>query len=192
MAILSDPDKKMVLSDIYQYIMDNFPFYSEQNKAWKNSVRHNLSLNECFIKNGRADSGKGNYWSIHSACVDDFFKGDFRRRHARRRARKSIVSDVSGFNTSASGYSYNKGYVPMTPTTISSSLGSPTYSSPMLYSNSLYPSFYPTFDQTLYAPTPVTQTPYISAHSNGQNYIRDFFKSLDMPSMNQAYRPVCY
>ena len=60
MAILSDVDKKMVLSDIYEYIMDNFPYYNEQNKVWKNSIRHNLSLNECFIKNGRADSGKGN------------------------------------------------------------------------------------------------------------------------------------
>jgi len=28
----------------------------------------------------------GNYWAIHPACVDSFERGDYRRRHARRRA----------------------------------------------------------------------------------------------------------
>ena len=28
----------------------------------------------------------GNYWAIHPACVDSFARGDYRRRHARRRA----------------------------------------------------------------------------------------------------------
>ena len=57
-AILSTIDKKMVLGDIYQYIMDNFSYYNNQQRAWRNSIRHNLSLNECFIKAGKADNGK--------------------------------------------------------------------------------------------------------------------------------------
>ena len=28
----------------------------------------------------------GNYWAIHPACVEDFARGDYRRRQARRRA----------------------------------------------------------------------------------------------------------
>jgi hypothetical protein len=32
-------------------------------------VRHNLSLNECFIKAGRCESGKGNYWAIHVSAL---------------------------------------------------------------------------------------------------------------------------
>ena len=188
-AILSHPDKKMVLGDIYQYIMDNFPFYNDQNKAWKNSVRHNLSLNECFVKNGRVENGKSNFWSIHPACEDDFFKGDFRRRHARRRARKSIVRDMSSTNMAASGY-YN-----MTPTTIAASLGVPTYSSPLMYPNTFYPGFYPTSAQAMYTPAPTSQALYapanISTHSKGPNWICDFFKGLDMPAMNQAYPFVC-
>ncbi|ELT88612.1 hypothetical protein CAPTEDRAFT_82802, partial [Capitella teleta] len=83
MAILSSRDRKLVLSDIYSYIMDKYPFYNNQDRAWRNSIRHNLSLNECFVKAGRADNGKGNYWAIHVACVEDFAKGDYRRRHAR-------------------------------------------------------------------------------------------------------------
>ena len=48
-------------------------------------VRYNLSTNECFIKKGRAPSGRGFYWAIHPACVEDFDKGEFNRRLARQR-----------------------------------------------------------------------------------------------------------
>ena len=37
----------------------SYPFYKKtDDRAWRNSIRHNLSLNECFIKNGRADNGR--------------------------------------------------------------------------------------------------------------------------------------
>ncbi|XP_064609477.1 forkhead box protein unc-130-like [Liolophura sinensis] len=113
MAILQSPERKLILADIYQYIMDNFPYYNNREKAWRNSVRHNLSLNECFMKNGRADNGKGNYWSIHPSCIEDFAKGDFRRRQARRRARK-ITKEVNMGYCSPLKYGYDMGYVPMT------------------------------------------------------------------------------
>lgn len=89
MAILSCSNKKMILGDIYQYISDNFPYYRNKDKSWRNSIRHNLSLNECFIKAGRSENGKGNYWAIHPANLEDFANGDFRRRRARRRVRRS-------------------------------------------------------------------------------------------------------
>lgn len=89
MAILSSSGKKMILGDIYEYISDNFPYYRNKDKSWRNSIRHNLSLNECFIKAGRSENGKGNYWAIHPANLEDFANGDFRRRRARRRVRKS-------------------------------------------------------------------------------------------------------
>lgn len=89
MAILSKPSKKVLLGDIYNYISEKFPYYRSKDKSWRNSIRHNLSLNECFIKAGRSENGKGNYWAIHPANLDDFANGDFRRRRARRRVRKS-------------------------------------------------------------------------------------------------------
>ncbi|KAK2151118.1 hypothetical protein LSH36_375g04026 [Paralvinella palmiformis] len=94
MGILESAEKKLVLSDIYQYIMDHFRYYRNQERAWRNSIRHNLSLNECFIKAGRAENGKGNYWSIHPACLEDFTRGDYRRRHARRRSRGVAFTDL--------------------------------------------------------------------------------------------------
>ena len=85
MAILSSQEQKLVLADIYQYILDNFPYFRHRGPGWRNSIRHNLSLNDCFIKAGRAANGKGHFWAIHPACIDDFKKGDYRRRKAQRK-----------------------------------------------------------------------------------------------------------
>lgn len=90
MAILQAPEQKMVLSDIYQHILDNYPYFRNRGPGWRNSIRHNLSLNDCFIKAGRSANGKGHYWSIHPANIDDFKRGDFRRRKAQRKVRKHM------------------------------------------------------------------------------------------------------
>ena len=90
MGILSNKDQKMVLSDIYQHILDNYAYFRTRGPGWRNSIRHNLSLNDCFIKSGRSANGKGHYWAIHPANVEDFKKGDFRRRRAQRKVRKAM------------------------------------------------------------------------------------------------------
>ncbi|XP_017474959.1 PREDICTED: uncharacterized protein LOC108365442 [Rhagoletis zephyria] len=90
MAILSSAETKLVLSDIYQYILDHYPYFRARGPGWRNSIRHNLSLNDCFIKSGRSANGKGHYWAIHPANIDDFRKGDFRRRKAQRKVRKHM------------------------------------------------------------------------------------------------------
>ncbi len=88
MAILSKPERKILLNEIYDWVIQNFPYYQYRtDKSWRNSIRHNLSLNECFIKVGKAGNGRGYYWSIHGANMVDFKKGDFRRRQARLRAK---------------------------------------------------------------------------------------------------------
>lgn len=99
MAILSSTDIKLVLSDIYQYILDNYPYFRSRGPGWRNSIRHNLSLNDCFIKSGRSANGKGHYWAIHPANMDDFRKGDFRRRKAQRKVRKHMGLSVDDAST---------------------------------------------------------------------------------------------
>jgi forkhead box protein N len=50
MAIEDSPIKALPVKDIYGWIVDHFPYYKNAPTGWKNSVRHNLSLNKCFRK----------------------------------------------------------------------------------------------------------------------------------------------
>ncbi|XP_062927268.1 forkhead box protein I1 [Mobula hypostoma] len=86
MAIQNATDKKLTLSQIYQYVAENFPFYKKSKAGWQNSIRHNLSLNDCFKKVPRDedDPGKGNYWTLDPNCEKMFDNGNFRRKRKRR------------------------------------------------------------------------------------------------------------
>src|SRR5690606_12089231 len=50
MAIQNSRERKVTLSEIYSFLQERFEFFRGTYTGWKNSVRHNLSLNECFVK----------------------------------------------------------------------------------------------------------------------------------------------
>ncbi|CAL8261973.1 unnamed protein product [Merluccius merluccius] len=85
MAIQSCAEKMLPLSEIYKFIMDRFPYYRENTQRWQNSLRHNLSFNDCFIKIPRRPDqpGKGSFWALHPSCGDMFENGSFLRRRKR-------------------------------------------------------------------------------------------------------------
>ncbi len=104
MALESSKDGMLTLNDIYQFIIDKFPYFRDNQQRWQNSIRHNLSLNDCFIKIPRAPGrpGKGNYWALHPACGDMFSNGSFLRRAkrfklAKRRNQPAQIQHVNSY-----------------------------------------------------------------------------------------------
>ncbi|XP_055389971.1 protein kinase 4 [Condylostylus longicornis] len=57
---------ELTVSGIYQWISDRFPYYKSNDDRWKNSVRHNLSINPHFRKGLKAPQGAGHLWTIAS------------------------------------------------------------------------------------------------------------------------------
>ncbi|KAG7514629.1 forkhead box protein F2 [Solea senegalensis] len=109
MAIQSSPTKRLTLSEIYQFLQTRFPFFRGSYQGWKNSVRHNLSLNECFIKlpKGLGRPGKGHYWTIDPGSEFMFEEGSFRRRPRGFRRKCQALKPINSLdmsNSMAGGY----------------------------------------------------------------------------------------
>ncbi|KAJ8408865.1 hypothetical protein AAFF_G00246830 [Aldrovandia affinis] len=119
MAIHGASEQRITLSQIYQYVAENFPFYNKSKAGWQNSIRHNLSLNDCFKKVPRDedDPGKGNYWTLDPNCEKMFDNGNFRRKRKRKsdslavegtsHCLSNFLSEVSGVVTGVAGLNGN-------------------------------------------------------------------------------------
>nr|XP_008251407.2 forkhead box protein E3-like [Oryctolagus cuniculus] len=50
MAVLLSLHKRLTLDGIWAFISGRFRYYSCKFPAWQNSIPHNLSFKDCFIK----------------------------------------------------------------------------------------------------------------------------------------------
>ncbi|CAM4533059.1 forkhead box protein O3 isoform X1 [Lepidochelys kempii] len=69
-AIESAPDKRLTLSQIYDWMVRCVPYFkdkgdSNSSAGWKNSIRHNLSLHSRFIRVQNEGTGKSSWWMIN-------------------------------------------------------------------------------------------------------------------------------
>ncbi|KAL8182567.1 UNVERIFIED_CONTAM: hypothetical protein K2H54_058280 [Gekko kuhli] len=86
MAIRDSAGGRLTLAEINEYLMGRFAFFRGAYTGWRNSVRHNLSLNDCFVKVLRDPArpwGKDNYWMLNPSSEYTFADGVFRRRRKR-------------------------------------------------------------------------------------------------------------
>ncbi|XP_063928830.1 fork head domain-containing protein FD4-like [Zophobas morio] len=100
MAIWSSPEKMLPLSEIYRFITDRFPYYRRNTQRWQNSLRHNLSFNDCFIKIPRRPDrpGKGAFWALHPSALDMFENGSFLRRRKRFKLPKHVHEELDSLS----------------------------------------------------------------------------------------------
>uniref|UniRef100_G3T9G1 Forkhead box N2 n=1 Tax=Loxodonta africana TaxID=9785 RepID=G3T9G1_LOXAF len=93
MAIEHSPNKCLPVKEIYSWILDRFPYFATAPTGWKNSVRHNLSLNKCFQKVERSHgkvNGKGSLW-----CVDPEYKPSLMRALKKQPFSSTLTGSLS-------------------------------------------------------------------------------------------------
>ena len=79
LAINNNMEKQMPLKEIYEYIMENYPFYHHpESGAWISSIRHTLSTNDCFVR--KNVNCKRSVWALHPDSIGMFEGGMTIRR----------------------------------------------------------------------------------------------------------------
>lgn len=180
MAIQNSPHKRATLSEIYAYITTNFPYFESNKKGWQNSIRHNLSLNKCFLKIPREGGGaKGNYWKLDPECEDMFENGNYRRRRRMKRQyhstapyTKALYGDATGFRSPAHHHHHHH----QLPLGTRNLFGAPATYSPAYtrYDTSTAWSLQPPYPpcQTRGAPNPTAHTQTFNPYSPLQSQLQ--------------------
>ncbi|XP_075046380.1 forkhead box protein D3-like [Mixophyes fleayi] len=106
--VLEDsPGQRLSLSGIYEAIERRFPYYSRlRGKGWQNSIRHNLSLNQCFLRLPRQPGHKGSQWALDPSFHDMFERGNYRRR--RRRVKRLHRPDSAELSAPLPAFRYQE------------------------------------------------------------------------------------
>ena len=163
MALMHCPERMLPLSEIYKFIMDNFPYYRKNTQRWQNSLRHNLSFNDCFIKIPRRPDrpGKGAYWTLHPKAIQMFENGSLLRRRKRFRLEEEEKETLESELATLNNISRMMPSVPSVPSAPVSQFQPPLHYPPppapvMTPSYHYQPPHYPVTSST----SPMVSSPY--------------------------------
>jgi hypothetical protein len=78
-AILSSPEHRLTLQEIYDWITIVYPHYKRGETTWMNSIRHVLSTTVCFRKVPRDRAVGRTLWAIWDEDLPCFKDGGFKK-----------------------------------------------------------------------------------------------------------------
>ncbi|VDD81445.1 unnamed protein product [Mesocestoides corti] len=109
-AIVSAPNRRLTLSDIYNYISTQFPYYKPSQKGWQNSIRHNLSLNRYFIRipRGQEEPGKGAFWRLDPESEAHLVVKAFQKRRQRSYAVPAYVASGTSPQSNSTNLAFHE------------------------------------------------------------------------------------
>jgi DNA ligase-4 len=82
-AILSSPERRLTLQEIYDWITIVHPYFKRGEQTWMNSIRHVLSTTVCFRKVTRDRTLGRTQWAIWDEDLECFQGGGFRKQLCR-------------------------------------------------------------------------------------------------------------
>lgn len=113
-AIQSSPEKRLTLAEIYEWMVHTIPYFkdkgdSNSSAGWKNSIRHNLSLHNKFIRVQNEGNGKSSWWMLNpdakpgktvrrprSGSLDSAPKSEGRKRGRTKKEKIKEIGDRPG------------------------------------------------------------------------------------------------
>ncbi|XP_014244912.1 defective pharyngeal development protein 4-like [Cimex lectularius] len=81
---------ELTVSEIYKWIYSNYPYYKKHDGRWKNSIRHNLSINPQFRKGERCNNG-GHFWTLNKEYDDQFKRWQEQKKGSREERKRKII-----------------------------------------------------------------------------------------------------
>lgn len=123
-AIQSSPEQRLTLSQIYEWMVRNIPYFKDKGDStssagWKNSIRHNLSLHSRFMRVQNDNNGKSSYWVINpdakpgksnrrrSGSIDGQQKGEKKRRTKKLH---QSTDDISALSPNTMKFKQNRSF----------------------------------------------------------------------------------
>ena len=70
LALKNSLNNHLSCPEVYAFCCEHFPYFETAKKEWKNSIRHAISTNKCFMKYDENHGKKGNLWTTNPQYED--------------------------------------------------------------------------------------------------------------------------